>query len=61
MIGLIVAIALVGVALWLVNKYVPMAEPIKMILNIVVVVALCLYLLNAFDLYDVPIPRLRGG
>jgi hypothetical protein len=57
MISLLVWIVIVGVILYLVNTYVPMAQPIKTILNIVVIVALCLYLLSAFGLLDMPMPR----
>lgn len=44
-IQIVVVIIVVGVLLWLVNSYLPMAAPIKKILNIVVVVALALWLL----------------
>ena len=50
LIGLIVVLVIVGVLLWLVNQYIPMAAPIKNILNIVVVIAVVLWLLNAFGL-----------
>ncbi|HVA63986.1 MAG TPA: Thivi_2564 family membrane protein [Terriglobales bacterium] len=39
---------LVGVVLWLVNRFIPMAESIKSILNVVVVILVVLWLLNAF-------------
>ena len=38
----------VGVLLWLVNSYIPMAGSIKSILNAVVVIAVVLWLLNVF-------------
>ena len=37
LLGLVVVLVIVGVALWLINTYVPMAAPIKTILNIVVI------------------------
>jgi hypothetical protein len=40
----------VGVLLWLVNSYIPMAGSIKKILNAVVVIAVVLWLLNVFGL-----------
>jgi len=40
----------IGVLLWLVNSYIPMDAKIKQILNIVVVVAVVLWLLSAFGL-----------
>jgi hypothetical protein len=39
---------LVGVVLWLVNKYIPMDSKIKTILNVVVVILVILWLLSAF-------------
>ncbi len=48
--GIILAIALVGVVLWLINTYLPMAAPFKKILNIVAVVALVFWLLQAFGI-----------
>ncbi len=56
LITVIIYIAIVGLIMWLVNKYVPMAEPFKTILNIVVVVALCIWLLSVFGLLGATIP-----
>jgi hypothetical protein len=42
----------VGVLLWLVNNYIPMAGSIKTILNAVVVIAVVLWLLNAFGVLN---------
>jgi len=46
----IVALIVVGVLLWLVNRFIPMASSIKSILNAVVVIAVVLWLLNIFGL-----------
>lgn len=46
----IVALIVVGVLLWLVDRYIPMASSIKSILNAVVVIAVVLWLLNIFGL-----------
>jgi hypothetical protein len=40
----------VGVLLWLVNRFIPMASSIKSILNAVVVIAVVLWLLNVFGM-----------
>jgi hypothetical protein len=40
----------VGVLLWLVNSYIPMAGSIKGILNAVVVIAVVIWLLTVFGL-----------
>jgi len=44
-------IVVVGVLLWLVNRFIPMQGSIKSILNGVVVVAMVLWLLNVFGLF----------
>lgn len=40
----------VGVLLWLVNSYIPMAPSIKSILNLVVVIVVILWLLSVFGI-----------
>lgn len=42
----------VGVILWLINKYIPMQGTVKQILNAVVVIALVLWLLQVFGVFD---------
>jgi len=51
LINLVVTLILVGVALWLINNYIPMASSIKTILNIVVVVAVVVWVLQATGLW----------
>ena len=46
----IVTLIVVGILLWLVNRFIPMAGSIKSILNAVVVIAVVLWLLNIFGL-----------
>lgn len=48
LISLVITLIVVGVLLWLVNAYIPMDEKIKKILNIVVLVAVVLWLLSVF-------------
>ncbi|MGE5056741.1 MAG: Thivi_2564 family membrane protein [Acidobacteriota bacterium] len=43
-----VVLVVVGVLLWMVNRFIPMQATIKSILNAVVVIALVLWLLNVF-------------
>jgi hypothetical protein len=57
-ISIIVVLVIVGLVLYLINNYIPMARPVKTVLNVVVVLLLCLWLLNAFGIVNVPI-RLR--
>lgn len=40
----------VGILLWLVNRFIPMAKSIKSILNVVVVICVVFWLANAFGL-----------
>jgi hypothetical protein len=45
---IIIVLIVAGVVLWVINSFIPMARPVKTILNIVVVVLLCIWLLQAF-------------
>jgi hypothetical protein len=46
--NLLITLVVVGVLLWLVNNYLPMDGKIKSILNVVVVIAVIIWLLRAF-------------
>ena len=50
LIHVVLVLVVVGVLLWLVNSYIPMAGSIKAILNAVVVIAVVLWLLTVFGL-----------
>jgi len=60
MIGVIIVLVIVGVCLHLIRTYIPMEESIKTIITVVVILCLCLWLLQAFGIVDVPVPRVRG-
>jgi predicted membrane protein len=49
--NLVIALIVIGVALYLINRYIPMASSIKTILNVVVVVAVCVWVLQAVGLW----------
>ncbi len=51
LIYIVLALIVVGVALWLINTYIPMASSIKTILNVVVVVAVVIWVLRAVGLW----------
>jgi hypothetical protein len=51
-VNVVLGLIIVGIGLWLVNTYIPMAGIIKGILNIVVVIATCVGVLQAFGLWD---------
>jgi hypothetical protein len=50
MIELLIIIAIVGVVLWFVNQYVPMAPPFKVAINVIAAIALLLYCLQYFGI-----------
>jgi hypothetical protein len=50
LINIIIILVVIGVALWAINTYIPMAKPIKTILNVVVVVVISLWLLQTFGI-----------
>ncbi len=52
LIQIFVVLIVVGILLWLVNNYIPMAGSIKSILNAVVVILVVLWLLNVFGLFQ---------
>ena len=47
---IVVALIVVGVLLWLVNRFIPMQGTIKSILNAVVVIVVVVWLLNVFGI-----------
>jgi len=50
LINVVIVLIVVGVLLWLVNRFIPMARTIKSILNVVVIIAVVLWLLSAFGI-----------
>jgi len=52
LINVVVVLIVVGVLLWLVNRFIPMAGSIKSILNVVVVIVVILWLLNVFGIFN---------
>jgi len=52
LITLMITLVIIGVVLWAINAYIPMAPSIKKILNIAVIVVVCLWLLQAFGIID---------
>jgi hypothetical protein len=60
LIHVVLVLVVVGVLLWLVNSYIPMAGSIKSILNAVVVIAVVIWLLTVFGLMG-EISNIRVG
>ena len=52
LIHVVLVLIVVGVLLWLVNNYLPMASSIKSILNVVVIIAVVLWLLSFFGIWN---------
>jgi len=50
LISLVVLLIVVGVLLWVVNSQIPMDATIKKIINIVVIIVVCLWLLAIFGI-----------
>ena len=48
---ILLTLIVVGVLLWLVNRFIPMQGTIKAILNAVVVIGVAVWLLNVFGLF----------
>jgi hypothetical protein len=63
LLGIVVVLVVVGLLLWLINTYIPMASAIKSLLNIVVFVVVLIWLLQGFGLIGpikgVHIPNLK--
>jgi hypothetical protein len=53
-ISLLLVIVVLGLAVYLIDRYVPMAEPFKIIFRVVIVVAFVVYLLKQIG-YNVPL------
>ncbi|QOY86434.1 Thivi_2564 family membrane protein [Paludibaculum fermentans] len=51
LLNLVIVLIVVGVGLYLINRYIPMASSIKTILNVLVVVCVCVWLLQAVGLW----------
>ena len=60
LIQLLEVLIVVGLLLWLVTRFIPMQGTIKSILNGVVVIAVVLWILNVFGLFN-SLSRIRVG
>jgi hypothetical protein len=63
LISLAITLVVIGVLLWLVNTYIPMAGSVKKILNAVVVICVVVWLLFAFGIIhhsgDIRVPQVQ--
>jgi hypothetical protein len=51
LLDIIITLVVVGILLWLINTYIPMASSIKSILNAVVVIVVVIWLLKDFGVW----------
>ena len=51
LLNVVILLVIVGVILHLINRFIPMASSIKMILNVVVVVVVCVWLMQVAGLW----------
>jgi len=58
LIGLLVFVVL-GVAAYIVNKYVPMPDPMKLVFNVVIAILCIWWLLAMFGVVHAPFPRVK--
>ena len=52
LLNVVLVLVVVGVVLWLINRFIPMAGSIKTILNVVVVIVVILWLLQVFGIFN---------
>lgn len=55
MITAILVLVVLGVALYLIETYVPMSPPFKIVIRIIIIVFSILYLLRVFGISDIPV------
>lgn len=55
MFRLIAVLVILGLVMYLVENYIPMSEPFRVVLRVVVVIILILFLLSTFGVMDVPL------
>jgi hypothetical protein len=60
LVQIVIVLIVVGVLLWLINRFIPMQGTIKSILNAVVVIVVVLWLLNVFGLFH-SVANIRVG
>ena len=63
LVSIVLMLVVVGLMMWLINTYIPMAAGIKSVLNIVVLIVVTIWLLQGFGIIGnipgVRIPALR--
>lgn len=61
MLSLVLALAVIGVVLYLIETIVPMDPTIKIIIRVIVLIGVLYYLAGLFGVADLPLPHYRGS
>ncbi len=59
MIALVLGLALVGLVLYLIERFIPMDPTIVIVIRVVVVICVIVYLAQLFGVADLPLPRAK--
>ena len=59
LLNLLAIIIIFGIAMWLINAFIPMPAGIKAVLNIVVLIIVVLYALDYFGLVNIGLPKVK--
>ncbi len=59
MLTLVLTLALIGLVLYLIERFIPMDPTIIIIIRVVVVICVILYLAQVFGVADLPLPHGR--
>jgi predicted membrane protein len=51
LLSIVITLVVIGVVLWLINNYIPMASGIKTLLNAVVVIVAAIWILQVFGVW----------
>jgi len=57
MIALVLGLALIGLLLYLIEKFIPMDPTIVIVIRVVIVICVIVYLAQVFGIADLPLPR----
>lgn len=59
MIGLIITLAFCGLIVYLIVTYIPLPPIFRTVILVIAAICLILFLMSAFGIMDVPVPRVR--
>lgn len=59
MLSLILTLAIIGAIAYAIITYIPMPQPIKTAIIIVIAICVIVFLMRAFGVADIPVPQVR--